>query len=192
MNTYFMKKDLRDRIKRQRAAISSDEKKRMSEEIVRRIISLEEYQKSGILLTYVSLSSEADTSVLIEEALKCGKRVAVPRCIEGKPHIEFYYINGRDDLIRGSFGLLEPSSKREHLCTSQNGFCVLPGLTFDRLGSRLGYGMGYYDRFLQKFEGVTAGLCFSNILAEKPLPTGRYDVPADIVVTDTEVIRING
>jgi 5-formyltetrahydrofolate cyclo-ligase len=190
MNTYFIKKDLRYKMKKQRAAIPAEDKQRMSEEIFSNVISLDEYKSSEILFTYVSLKSEADTFPIIAAALKSGKKVAVPRCIEGKNHMEFYFIHGLNDLERGSFGLLEPLPRHENLCTSNTGFCVLPGLAFDRTGSRLGYGCGYYDRFLQKFGGCTAGLCFSPILSDKPLPTGRYDVPANIVVTDKEIIRI--
>ena len=189
MNIYFLKKELREQMHRRRNMLTTEEKQQMSGEILRKLILLDEYKKSEILFTYVSLSNEVDTFPLIAAALKSGKRVAVPRCIEGKPLIEFYFIHGRSELEQGSYGLLEPSPKPEMLCTYRNGLCVLPGLSFDREGSRLGYGRGYYDRFLQKFEGTTVGLCFSPILSDKQLPTGRFDVPASIIVTDTEIIR---
>lgn len=190
MNTYFIKKELRDRMKSRRAAIPIEEKAKMSAQIVSKLLALDEYRQAAMLLTYVPLSSEVNTYPLIEQALADGKRVAVPRCIEGKCHMEFYFIHGVGELEKGSFNLLEPRPRRERLYTHRDGFCVLPGLAFDRSGARLGYGRGYYDRFLQKFEGVTAGVCFSPLLSEKPLPTGRYDVPANIIVTEKEMIRI--
>lgn len=191
MNTYFIKKDLRDRMKKRRADIAHDEKAEMSAAIISSLTELDEYRQARALLTYVPLRTEVDTYPLIEQALKDGKRVAVPRCIEGKSHMEFYFIHGVNELEKGSFSLLEPRPRRERLYTDHIGFCVLPGLAFDRKGTRLGYGSGYYDRFLQKFKGITAGVCFSPLLSEKPLPTGRYDIPANIVVTDKEVIRIS-
>lgn len=191
MNTYFIKKDLRDRMKKRRAEIVQEEKEQMSAAILSSLFALEEYKKAEVLLTYVPLRSEVNTYPLIERALAEGKRVAVPRCIEGKHHMEFYFIHSIDELEKGSFNLLEPHPRRERLYTGHEGFCVLPGLAFDRRGTRLGYGCGYYDRFLQKFKGVTAGVCFSQLLSEKQLPTGRYDIPANIVVTNKEVIRIS-
>lgn len=174
-----------------RGTYSPEEKENMSALIRKSLFSLDEYKKARLLFVYVSLKNEVDTYKIIEDALKCGKRVAVPRCIEGRPQIEFYFIHGKGDLALGSYGILEPPPRTERLCTSKTGLCLLPGLAFDRGGMRLGYGKGYYDRFLQKFEGDTVGLCFSGILSEKPLPKGHFDVPADIVVTDKEIIRTN-
>jgi 5-formyltetrahydrofolate cyclo-ligase len=192
MNTYFFKKELREQMRKRRTMLTGEEKQRMSGEILRRLISLDEYKKTEILLTYASLSNEVDTFSLIAAALKSGKKVAVPRCVEGKPVIEFYFIYSTDDLECGSYGILEPLPKRERLCMCSNGLCVLPGLSFDRLGARLGYGKGYYDRFLQDFKGNTVGLCFSRTLSEMPLPTGRFDISVNIIVTDKETIRTKG
>jgi 5-formyltetrahydrofolate cyclo-ligase len=192
MNTYFLKKELRGQMRKRRDELTGEEKQRMSGEILRKIKLLDEYNKAEILFTYVSFSNEVDTFALIAAALKSGKRVAVPRCIAEKPVIEFYFIHGKNELERGNYGILEPRQRFERLCTQHKGLCVLPGLCFDRMGTRLGYGKGYYDRFLQKFEGDTVGVCFSPVLADKPLPTGRFDIPADIVVTDNEVIRVKG
>ena len=177
-------------MKNRRREFSNEEKQSMNNKILQNIMSLDEYKKTDTLLSYVSLRGEVDTFCLIKSALACGKKVAVPRCAEGKHIIHFYYINSTDELQLGSYGILEPVPDPKRLITSYNGLCTLPGLSFDRMGTRLGYGSGYYDRFLQKFKGVTAGLCFSPMLAERPLPTGYFDIPAGIVVTDKEVIRI--
>lgn len=190
MNTYFLKKELREKMRKRRKELTNEEKQQMSDEILRKIISLDEYKKAEILFTYVSLSNEVDTFALIAAALKSGKRVAVPRCVENKPLMEFYFIHGRSELENGSYGVLEPIPKPDRLCTYRKGLCILPGLSFDRAGTRLGYGRGYYDRFLQKYEGDTVGVCFSPILSVMPLPTGRFDVPVNMVVTNKEIIRI--
>lgn len=190
MNTYLYKKELRERMLRQRSMLTIEEKRQMGGGILSKILSLDEYKKTEILFTYVSLKDEVDTFALISAALKSGKRVAVPRCIEGKPLMEFFFIHSRSELGRGSYGVLEPDRNPQRLCTCRNGLCILPGLSFDRDGTRLGYGKGYYDRFLQKFDGDTAGVCFSPLLSNRPLPTGRFDVPANIVVTDREIIKI--
>lgn len=190
MNIYFKKKELRLEMKKKRALISENLRREKSMTILNRLISLEEYKNAAVVLAYVSLRYEVDTFGFIETALKAGKHVAVPRCVQGKPNIDFYFINGSDELEKGSFGIPEPKVNPERLCTVHRGFCVLPGLSFDRSGTRLGYGIGYYDRFLHNFRGTTVGICFSEILSDKPIPKGRFDVPAKMIVTDKETIRV--
>jgi 5-formyltetrahydrofolate cyclo-ligase len=189
MNAYFIKKEMREFLHGKRATIAPQDRVRMSDTILEKLLSIEEYKNCDTVLTYVSTDKEVDTFPLIAAALQSGKRVAVPRCVEGRPLIEFYYINSVDELFSGSYGLMEPLASQEKKCLQRNGLCVLPGLAFDRVGGRLGYGKGYYDRFLQNFRGVTVGICFSTILSERPLPMGRFDLPASIVITDKEIIR---
>jgi 5-formyltetrahydrofolate cyclo-ligase len=189
MNTYFIKKEMREFLLKKRATITPQEKARMSGAILEKLLSVEEYKNCDTVLTYVSTKKEVDTFPLIAAALQSGKKVAAPRCVEGSPVIEFYYIDSVDELLPGSYGLLEPLALQGKECLQRSGLCILPGLAFDRVGGRLGYGKGYYDRFLQNFRGVTVGVCFSTILSEKPLPMGRFDLPASIVITDREIIR---
>jgi 5-formyltetrahydrofolate cyclo-ligase len=160
----------------------------MSEAIYKKVISLPSYFYSKTLLCYVSTENEVDTLPLITAALKSGKKVAVPRCVEGEPIIEFYFIRGLNELEYGSYGLLEPPPLKERKYRASGGLCILPGLAFDRTGCRLGYGKGYYDRFLQNYKGITVGVCFAPLLSESPLPKGKFDVPVSMVVTDREII----
>lgn len=189
MNTYYLKKDLRTKIRRKREQISSDERAQMSEAILKNVLSLNEYKKCQTLLCYVSTEMEVDTINIIGSALKDGKKVAVPRCVENLPLIEFYCIKSLSELENGSYGLLEPKAEPQNRYEGNDGLCILPGLAFDKFGGRLGYGKGYYDRFLQNFKGDAFGICFSKILSDSPLPTGRFDIPVKAVVTDKEIIR---
>lgn len=189
MNTYFRKKDLREKMRKKRALITPEERGVMSAEITKKILSLAEYKSAKMIFCYVPLKNEVDTFSLIKTALGEQKSVAVPRCIPGHPLMDFYYINSLDDLKEGSYGILEPQENEKYICNETDGFCILPGLSFDRMGNRLGYGKGYYDRFLHSFSGVTAGVCFSNTLTLTSIPRGRFDVPADIVITDKEIIK---
>lgn len=191
MNTYFLKKALREEMRKRRAALTEADRELKSREILRRLVSLNEYKSANLVLSYVSLPYEVDTFALLDCAVRDGKKVAVPRCVNGKPHINFYYISSLEDLSEGSFGILEPEPNPEKLCRSRTGLCVLPGLSFDRRGTRLGYGKGYYDRFLQNFKGTMVGICFSEVLSKSPIPRGRFDVPAEIIVTEKEIIRVS-
>jgi 5-formyltetrahydrofolate cyclo-ligase len=191
MNAYFLKKKLRAQMKNLRSEFSAEERQNMNNNILQNILSLDEYKKADTLLSYVSLRNEVDTFCLIKSALASGKKVAVPRCVDGEHIIHFYYINSIDELQVGSYGILEPAPDEKKMFKGNDGLCILPGLSFDRRGTRLGYGGGYYDRFLQKFKGVTAGLCFSPALSKIDLPTGYFDVPVKIIVTDKEIIRVD-
>ena len=96
-----------------------------------------------------------------------------------------------DELEKGTFGLLEPNeSKCEEVRDFSEGLCIVPGFAFDFNAYRLGYGYGYYDRFLQHFGGTTVGICYSNCITPK-LPHGRYDKPVDIIVTNSYIKEIN-
>lgn len=103
--------------------------------------------------------------------------------------MEFYLIKGEEDLEPGMFGVLEPVPERCQKVTDYSGgICIVPGLSFDAGGFRLGYGKGYYDRFLSQFQGVTVGICYSNCTQWK-LPHGRYDKPVNLLITDKYIRR---
>lgn len=147
-----------------------------------------EYASCRMLLTYVSIKSEADTRMLMKRALADGKHLAVPKCGRAG-EMTFYEIHGFDDLEMGKFSLIEPKTD---ICRRTDDFvnalCIVPGLAFDRKGSRLGYGGGYYDRFLHDNPGiVTFGLCYGECLTER-LICGRYDLPVDAVITEKSKI----
>ena len=148
-----------------------------------------EYQQAELVLTYVSTAIEVDTRALIERALADGKRVAVPRCTPGKIDMKFYLIGSLSELEPGAFGVLEPNpEKSRELRRYDRSVCILPGLGFDLQGYRLGYGKGYYDRFLARYPGKNVGVCY-NICMKTLLPHGRYDKMVDVLVTEKFVKR---
>ena len=111
--------------------------------------------------------------------------------------MKFFFINGMKDLEPGSFGVLEPvPEKQQELYSAvtqdelSKSICVLPGLGFDLSGNRLGYGKGYYDRFLSNYPGKTIGVCYTGCL-KTLLPHGRYDRMIDILVTEKFVKRFS-
>lgn len=182
-----LKRRMREEIKAWRRAMSPQRKSRADKSILSRLTRLREYQGAQTVLTYVSLPIEVDTFGLIQKALEDGKRVAVPRCVEGTRLMEFYLIHGVEDLEPGTFGVLEPNPKR---CTQLRDFrgslCIVPALAYDRSGYRLGYGAGYYDRFLSSYSGQMVGIVYERNLRWK-LWRGHYDVPVKLVVTERGV-----
>lgn len=184
MNLKYEKERLRNECRELRTAFSVKQKKQYDKEIFRKLISLYQYRDSSLILTYVSKGIEVDTFMLIERALSDGKQVAVPKCVAGTRNMDFYFITGIDCLEKSTFGVLEPKTD---ICTKTESFdnsvCIVPGMSFDVRGYRLGYGKGYYDRFLSGYKGQTVGLCYSSCVKWK-LPNGKYDKHVDILVTE--------
>ncbi|MDD3193068.1 MAG: 5-formyltetrahydrofolate cyclo-ligase [Oscillospiraceae bacterium] len=178
------KNALRQQMKDFRRGMPSLVKEKKDAAIRRGVQMLRQYQTCDTLLTFVSSPIEVDTKALIEEALQSGKKVAVPYCIDGTRRMDFYYIRSLADLAPRTFGVLEPVAERcEKLTDAQNSVCIVPGLAFDRHGFRLGYGKGYYDRFLSGYTGFKIGIVYEGCLRQR-LPHGYYDVPVDLLVTE--------
>lgn len=179
-----IKNNLRSQIKQLRGEMTPEYKAECDAEIAQEFFRSTSYNRSSVILTYVSTAIEVDTREIILTALADGKRVACPRCIDGTRNMDFYYINSWDDLSKRSFGVLEPEADKSMLYTgADRPICIVPGLAFDHWGYRLGYGKGYYDRFLAGYNGWTVGLCYSSCIEYK-LPHGRYDRPVDRLITE--------
>ncbi len=177
-----LKKRLREEVKGWRRGLPAEKKAEADADIRERFLRLREYEECRALLCYVSLPIEVDTIALIGRALQDGKIVAVPRCVPGTREMEFYRIRSLEDLAPQAFGVLEPVPERCELFLDWEGSaCVVPALAYDLSGYRLGYGAGYYDRFLSKYPGKKIGLTYEKNLL-KHLWHGRYDVAVDIVV----------
>ncbi len=183
------KKNLRDKYKAIRLAMTAEQKAQSGAEILARLQRLWQVKNASLVLTYVSTDIEVDTLALIEQLLAQGKQVAVPYCVANTRDMCFYRIRSFDDLERRTFGVMEPVPERcERVTDFLGSVCIVPGLTFDRQGFRLGYGKGYYDRFLSSYRGVMVGICYASCITRR-LHRGRYDVACDILVTENETIN---
>lgn len=189
-NIRELKKNLRAQYRRSRESMDPREKAGMDSAILGRMLSVREYVDCRFLLTYVGKQIEVDTIGLIRAALAQGKRVGVPLCRPEVCGMEFYEIRSTDSLREGTYGVLEPEpSPGGPILQGHGELCVVPGLSFDPQGYRLGYGKGYYDRFLADYAGITVGLCYSDCVCRN-LPHGFYDRPVDILITDKYIRRI--
>lgn len=179
------KTQLRNRCKDVRTGYDEETKKEKDRKIFERVVSSSAYMSNQILLTYVSTDIEVDTRELIKRALADKKRVAVPRCITDTRDMDFYFIKGEEDLEKGTFGVMEPvPSKCVKAYAFETSLCIIPGLAFDMKGYRLGYGKGYYDRFLSAHPKLTKmGLCYCSCTLNE-LIHGRFDIASDMLVTE--------
>ncbi|MEC4294802.1 5-formyltetrahydrofolate cyclo-ligase [Adlercreutzia shanghongiae] len=120
------------------------------------------YREAPIVLTYVSVDTEVDTRAIIARSLEAGKVVAVPRCVRGTKTMAWHRLASPDDVRPGFCGLDEPANDDATLLNPAQvpaaALALVPGLLFDDAGYRLGYGGGYYDRFLAEFLGISLGL----------------------------------
>lgn len=186
------KKDLRAHFRELRDGLEPADRLRADSAIAQRVLSLPEYEDAVSVLTYLSFGTEVDTHEIVKNALAAGKVVALPYCVPGSRDMRWYRVTSLDGLVRSKFGVLEPVPREsERLEPDETpSISLVPGLTFDERGYRLGYGGGFYDTFLSKFSGVSVGLCREAQLSLGGIGTiDRYDLPVRIVITDERVLR---
>ena len=175
-----MKDDIRKDIISIRKKITN--KKKKSTIIVDKIINLDIYNKSRVIALYNSLPNEVDISYLIDKSLN-NKIVLLPRVYNDK--MEFIVINKDTKYIKSSFNVLEPIGNIYH---GNIDLVIVPGVSFDKKLNRLGYGKGYYDKYLKNINCYKVGICFSNQIISK-LPCMKHDIKMDMVITEKEVYK---
>ena len=179
---------LRRELLAQRDAVPQREEK--SRAVGDGVLALPAYQKARQVLLYLSKGSEVDTWEVFARAVAEGKEVYAPRCLDGDGTMGFFQVTSPQELLQGRFGLWEPDPRRCAPWRRREGaLCLVPGIAFDRQGYRLGYGKGYYDRFLAGFSGTAAWLCFRELALER-LPRGPQDRRVDVLVTEAGVLPI--
>ena len=182
-----LKMRMRKEAKEYRLSLSAEEKERNDRKIANKLLNLWTFRDADTLLAYMSTDIEVDTLYLIERAWELGKKVAVPRCIAGTRNMVFHYISSFDDLESGSFGVMEPiADKCPTLVVSDKCICVVPALVFDKKCFRLGYGKGYYDRFLASFSGTAVGICYESCRKDS-VPHGKFDKSLDLFITENRI-----
>lgn len=188
-NIRLLKKELREKVKSERLALTKEYKTAADRKIRNKFFNLWILKEFDTVLCYVSTDIEVDTRDIIKRLWDSGKRVAVPRCENLEGDMSFFYINSFDDLETGSFCIPEPKKDCELFTDCKPTLCIVPAFLFDENGYRLGYGKGYYDRFLSKYKGTAIGICY-DINIKKNLYHGKYDRNVSLVVTDKRIINI--
>ena len=190
MDTAALEKQrLREEHLAAREALSEQERSVLDNRITQKLLATSEYAEATTVLTYVSVSSEVSTRMIIESALRDGKTVAVPRCLPGHC-LEFVAIVSLEQLVAAPFNLLEPAKELPAVTEDQknNSICIVPALLVDTKGYRLGYGAGFYDRFLSTYPGKKICLAYQQSLSRTTLPHTAFDVAVDVVITESEVL----
>lgn len=181
------KKDLREWAKWDREQRKQADKIKIDKSVYERLQTMPEWQKAQRVFIYVSVKQEIDTCMALEWLLARGKQVYVPRCKPGGV-MEAVEIRSISELQPAPFGLLEPPVHITAVEPGKLDFVVVPCLLCDKEGYRVGYGGGYYDRYLPQTGAVTVCLCEENHLIEN-VPRERYDIPVEWAVTESRVIQ---
>ena len=181
-----MKNKLKEQMLEKRNSLSKQEIAEKSRQIESNLFNLEQYKKSKIIMFFVSFNSEVDTHNMIKEALK-NKTVVIPKVVSNE--IEPSVIIDFDSLLpSGKYGILEPIEAMK-IAYKNIDLVLVPGIAFDSGGHRIGYGFGYYDKFLKKVsKAVKIGLAFDFQIADK-IPKESYDVPVDVIISEKRVVE---
>ena len=149
-----------------------------------KVLSSAWYRRAESLFTYVSVNREPSTRWILQEALREGKRVYVPRCVD-RGRMRAVRIRSMEDLVPGRLGIPEPREERETALAEEIHLILVPCLCAARDGSRLGHGAGYYDRFLEKERDNTLCLCYEELLRDD-IPMTPLDVRMHRVLTEKD------
>lgn len=173
------KQALRSRIRAQKRDMTAEQIREKSEELARQLFATAEYRNARSIYGYLSFNQEVRTIPMLERALRDGKQVAVPKCYGDE--MRFIWLSDLNAVKKNAMGIPEPAAD-EPLADDETALVLLPGLAFDRAGYRIGYGGGYYDRFLaREANHPTLALCYDFQLFDR-LETEEFDIPADRIL----------
>ena len=180
------KKEIRAEVKKRRREADEETLHEKSLQILERFRQLSAYKDASLLLAYVDAKREVETRLLMRCAWDDGKKVAVPR-VDGGGIMHFYYLRSLKDLEPGAFGIMEPRADCR-ICEPEEGLLLMPGVAFDEQGHRVGYGGGYYDRYLEKHPHlIHIALAFEfQIFPE--VPSEKHDICPDLIVTENRIL----
>ncbi len=187
-----LKKQLRLKIKKERADIIKSDKNQLDMKIADNLIKSGILDTSKLVLVYLSTDIEVGTEHIISHCLENSIKMAVPRCV-GPRKMNFYLYDKNTKLEKSKFGIYEPYEDDEKKVTSfENAICIVPGLSFDKKGYRLGYGGGFYDTLLSDNKKMTTvGICYSCHISDE-LPKGIYDKNVKFIITENNMEVCDG
>lgn len=173
------KQALRKTIREQKRAMTPEQIQTASAELARRFYATDLYQNAKTIYGYLSYNQEVRTVPILEQALRDGKQVAVPK-VYGDT-MRFIVLEDLSQVAPGCMGIPEPVAD-EPVADDPTALVLMPGLAFDAKGNRMGYGGGYYDKFLSAEPAhPTVALCYDFQMVES-IPTEEYDIPVDLVL----------
>lgn len=185
-----MKDSIRKQVLAVRNNLSDNEVQSLSDNIFGNLIRNSFFESSSHVMVYLDFKREVRTDTVINHCLSKGKKVYIPICIPETHEISISRLTGLEELQSGHFGIREP--KLSHIRLSDSSLIdlvLVPGVAFDANGNRIGFGAGYYDRFMKRLKAgaVKAALAYSFQVVDR-VPSDEYDIPVDYIVTEKGTI----
>ena len=183
------KTDVRNDYLERRAALPAEERAVLDEKICRNLLSTVSYRFADTVLMFYPVRGEIDLRPVMRAALAAGKQVAFPRTNPEDRTMDFYFVTSEADFENGNYGIPEPKSEAlfdPATSLDRHVLCLVPGVVFDKSGYRIGYGGGYYDRFLGRCRASTLGVAYHSFIIPN-VPHGRFDVSVDVIVSERGV-----
>lgn len=180
------KKEIRSKILKERKRQPEEKNSQASEKIAETLLALPEFQKAENIYCYMDFAGEVQTKTILKEALRLGKKVWLPK-VDGDI-MDFFQASKKEDFETGAFGILEPqgdvkAGKEE----AAKGFMVVPGVAFDPERNRVGFGRGYYDKYLEQYpELFTVAVAFQFQVVEA-VPSEENDIRPQVLITEERV-----
>ena len=176
------KQRLRQTVRRLEASLSDAYRRNSDRAIAAHLLAMPEYQAAGTVFCFVGTSREIDTQPILEAVLAAGKALCVPLCT-APGQMELRRITALEQLSPGAYSILEPPTDAPRVSVDEVDMAILPCLTCNHLGQRLGQGGGYYDRFLAHYRGGAVLLC-RELLIREEIPLEPHDYPVPWVLTE--------
>lgn len=189
MELINQKKELRQRILAERAKLSPEEHRRRSAEFCRSLFAFDPLQECRVIMAFFPFRDELDIVPFLEAARERGQEIWLPLTVQKERRIVPYIYTGAADLKQGAYGICEPDPARAQEGNTRDLDAVLvPGVAFDRGGGRMGYGAGYYDRFLSSLSRrpLLIGCAFELQVVSR-VPMEPHDIPLDCIATEAGV-----
>lgn len=178
------KKTLRKEIQTKLKLISDENRKKYEEIIYEKLFENEKFKNSKCIAITIPFGTEINTYPIIEKLLDEKKIVCSPICEKESRKMTFYKIESLDNLIEGHYGIKTPLMVEKNIIFKEDiDLIIVPGVGFDRYNFRIGFGGGYYDRYLKDFKGHTISLAFKEQIIDK-VPTNKFDLPVEFVITN--------
>ncbi|MBQ4058126.1 MAG: 5-formyltetrahydrofolate cyclo-ligase [Lachnospiraceae bacterium] len=183
------KKELRQYMREKRNALTIREQKLYSDQIAEMVLTSDLYQNLANICVYQAFRNEVSCDKITEQALLDGKQVFVPVIDNDSKTMEFYQITLDTNWVDGAYGIKEPIIDSNSKILTDKALILMPGLVFDHQKHRLGYGGGYYDKYLGLHkEHRTLALCYDFQVVEESIPYEDHDILPDYIVTEKKIL----
>lgn len=180
------KKEIRAEVKQHRKEAAPEQIHTNSDSICAKFLKLPEYEAAKVVFAYMDCKNEVETKKVIEQCWKDGKIVAVPK-VFGK-EMNYYVIHSYEDLEAGYFGIPEPKHEKLQEIVCEDGLMILPGIAFDVFRHRVGYGGGFYDRYLEKHPAMKRIAFAFEFQMFEEVPFEEFDRQPEKIITEKRII----